>query len=103
MLHYTRVNSNLQKIKNFTSEIFKLIRSGKPDIKEPLQIMGCVYTNINDKYNITPKILTVNYADMLPPITKNMQVKNNYILLEIGTVEQYKGITCSSSIRWCVL
>ena len=65
MLQYPCVHSNLKIIKKFVSEVFKRTRSGKTDVKEAPHIEGCVNKKIQDKYNLTPKTLPVDYADIL--------------------------------------
>ena len=62
-------------MKKFVSEIFKRTRSGKTDAEEDSHIEGCVNPNIQEKYNLTHKTSSVYYADMLLPLTKNMQGK----------------------------
>ena len=75
MLQYPCVHSNLQKTKKFASEISKHNISGKLDVEEDPQIGWFVNTNIQEKWNFTPKTLPVYYADMLMPITKHMKGK----------------------------
>ena len=70
MLQYPCVQINLQNMKELASEIFKHTISEKPDLEEDPHIEGCVNTNIQEKYNLITNILTVDYADMLLPITK---------------------------------
>ena len=62
-------------MKNFVSEIFKRTLSGKPDAEEPSHIEVCVNPNIQEKYNLTNKTSSVDYADMLLPLTKICRVK----------------------------
>ena len=62
-------------MKNFVSEIFKLTRSGKPDAQEASHIEVCVNPNMKEIYKLTPKTSPVSYAEMLLPLTKNMQGK----------------------------
>ena len=69
MLWYPCVHRNLQNMKNFVSEIFKRTRSGKPGVEEASHIEGYFNPNIQENYNLTPKISPVDYADMLLPIT----------------------------------
>ena len=57
------------------SEISKRTISGKTDVEEDPCIEGCVNIKIQDKYILTPKNGIVYYADMLLPLTKNMQGK----------------------------
>ena len=97
---FTTASKNMNK---FVSKIFKHNRSGKPDAEEASHIEGCVNPNINEKYNLTHKTSSLYYADILLPLTKIFRVKINTVLSEIGTVENYEGITCRSSTRWCVL
>ena len=63
-------------MKKFVSKIFKNNRSGKPDAEVASQIEGCVKPNIQDKYNLTKKTSSLDYADMLLPLTKICRVKN---------------------------
>ena len=62
-------------MKKFVTEIFKITRSGKPDAEEDSHIEVCVNPYIEDNYNPNPKTSPVDYADMLLPLTKNMQGK----------------------------
>ena len=62
-------------MKKFVSEIFKRTGSGGKYADEASHIKGFVKSNIQDKYNITPKTSPVYYADMLLPITKNIHDK----------------------------
>ena len=82
MLQYPCVHINFKNIKNFTSGIFKLNSSGKPDVVEAPRIEGCVNKNIQEKYNLAHKNLPVYYADMLRPITKNIQCKKKIIFFQ---------------------
>ena len=86
-----------KNINRFMSEIFKHTRSGKPYFEEALRIEGCMDTNIQDKYNPTPRTLPVDYSktspvgygDMLLTITKKMQGKNEccpFINRHSGTI-----------------
>ena len=75
MLQYTCLHRNLQKSKNFVSEILKHTRSRKPGVEEAPRIKGFQNKNIQDTYNLTPKTLPVYYADVLLTIAKNMQGK----------------------------
>ena len=59
----------------FLSEIFKRTRSGKQDAQKASQIESCVNPNIKEIYKLTPKTSPVSYAEMLLPLTKNMQGK----------------------------
>ena len=59
-------------IKKFESEIFKLTIPRKPDVEEAPCIEGCEKKKIQEKYNLTPQNLPVDYADMLPHITKTV-------------------------------
>ena len=77
-------------IKNFASEIFKLTRSGKPDVEEDPRIEGYVNIKIQEKYNPTPKTLAVYDAGTLLPITENMQGKMNAIVSAIYKVKSMK-------------
>ena len=72
MLQYLCVQINLKNIKKFASEILKYTRSGTPDVEEDPPIEGYVNTKIQEKYNLTPKILPVDYADMLLAITNKI-------------------------------
>ena len=63
-------------MKNFVSEILKRTRSGKPDAEEASHIEGCVNPNIQEKYNLTHKTSSVDYADMLLTLTNLFEVKN---------------------------
>ena len=45
-------------------------------MKEAPNIEVYVNTNIQDKYNITPKNVTVYYDDRLLPLTKVFRAKN---------------------------
>ena len=47
-------------------------------MEEPPHIEGYRNTNIHENFNLTPQILTVDYADMVLPITKSMQSRNEY-------------------------
>ena len=58
------------------SEIFKRTISGKQDAEETSHIEGCVNPNIQKKYNLTHKTLSVDYADMLLPLKNICRVKN---------------------------
>ena len=64
---FTTTSKNMNK---FVSEIFKSNRSGKQDTEEDSHIEGCVNPNVQEKYNITHKTSSVDYADMLMPLTK---------------------------------
>ena len=75
MLQYPCVHINLKKSKKFASEIFKHNRYGKIDMAEAPLIVGCANPNIQEKDNITPKTLSVDYAYIILPITNNMQGK----------------------------
>ena len=59
----------------FLSEISKRTRSGKPELDKTPLIEGCENIRIKYKYNLVPKNLPVYYADILLPITKNVQGK----------------------------
>ena len=48
----------------FVSEIFKRKISGKTNVEEASHIEGCVNSDIQEKYNITQKTSSVDYADM---------------------------------------
>ena len=63
-------------MKKFVSEIFKCTILGKLDAEEASHIEVCVNPNIQEKYKLAPKNSPVDYADMLLPLTKNMQGKN---------------------------
>ena len=65
-----------KNMKKFVSEILKRTISGKPDAEEASQIERFVNPNIQDKYNLTHKTSSVDYADMLLPLTKIFRVKN---------------------------
>ena len=90
-------------MKNFVSEIFKRTISGKVDAEEDSHIEVFVNPNIQEKYKLTHKTLSVDYADMLLLITKICRVKINSFLSAIGTVGKHEGIICIISTRWCVL
>ena len=45
-------------------------------MEEAPHIQGYMNTSIYENYNLTPQFLTVDYDDMLLPITKNMQGRN---------------------------
>ena len=57
-------------MKKFISEIFKHTGSGKPDAEEASHIEVCVNPNIQEKWNLNHKTLSVDYADILLPIKK---------------------------------
>ena len=97
---FTTTSKNMNM---FVSKIFKRTRSGKPYSGEASHIEGCMNPNIQEKYNLTHKTSSVDYSDMLPPLTKICRVKINAVLSAIGAVEKYEGITCSSSTILCVL
>ena len=63
-------------MKKFLSEIFKRNISGKPDVEEASQIEGRVNQNIQGKYNLAANNSSVDYSDMLLPLTKICRVKN---------------------------
>ena len=63
-------------MKNSVSEIFKSTIPGKPDAKEVSHIEGCVNPNNQEKNNLTPKNSSVEYSDMLLPLTKICRVNN---------------------------
>ena len=75
MLQYPVFTSTYKNMKNFVSEIFKHTRSGKLDVEEASHIEVCVKPNIKQKYDLTTKTSPVEYADMLLPLTKNIQGK----------------------------
>ena len=61
-------------------------------MEETPRIEVCVNTKIRENENLTPKTLPVDYADILEPITKNMQSKKiNSVLSEINTVKNTKS------------
>ena len=62
-------------MKKFVSEISKRTRSGKPDVEEASHIEVCLNPKIQYKYNLSHKNSPVDYADMLLPLTKNIQGK----------------------------
>ena len=65
-----------KNMKEFVGVIFKRTRSGKPYAGEASHIEGCVNPKIQEKYNLTPENSSVDYADLLLPLTKNIQGKN---------------------------
>ena len=65
-------------MKKFVSKIFKRTISWKSDAEDDSHIEGCVKPNIQEKYNIAHKTLSVDYDDMLLPLTKIFRVKNEY-------------------------
>ena len=65
-----------KNIKNFASEIFKRNISGKLDVEEATHIEGYVDTKIKDGYNLTHPKSPVYYTDILLPIKKYTQGKN---------------------------
>ena len=70
MLQYPCVKNDLKNMKKFVSGIFKRTRSGKPDTEEASHIEGYVNSNIQEKYNLTPKTSPVDYSEILLPLTK---------------------------------
>ena len=64
---------------------------------------GCVNPNIQEKQNFTHKNSSVDYDDMLMPLTKICRVKSIWHPFSNWHSGKYEGITCSSSNRWCVL
>ena len=62
-------------MKRFVSEIFKCTRSGKPGTEEASHIEGCVNPKVQEKYTLTLKTSSVDYDDMLLPLTKIFSVK----------------------------
>ena len=72
--------STYKNIKKLASEIFKSTRSGKPDVEEAPHIEGCVITKNKDTYNLTPKTLPVDCAEILLHIKKLCRVKLNAFL-----------------------
>ena len=60
------------------SEIFKRTRSGKPYAEEGSHIEGYVNPNICDTYKLTKNSSSVDYVDILLPITEICRVKNKY-------------------------
>ena len=70
---FTTTSKNMKK---FVSKILENNRSGKPDTEEASHIEGCVNSNIQEKYNLTHKTSSLDYADMLLPLTKICRVKN---------------------------
>ena len=72
-------------------------------MEEASHIEGCVNPNIQEKYNLTHKTSSVDYSDMLLPLTKICRVKINSVLSEIRAMGKYEGITCRSSTRWYVI
>ena len=87
-----------KNMKKFVSEIFKRTTLGKLYTEESSHIEGCVNPNIQDKYNLTHKDSSVDYADMLLTL-KKCRVKIKAVLSAIGIVEKHEGITCRSSTR----
>ena len=85
---FTTAYKNMNK---FASKIFKHNRSGKPYAEEDSHIEGYVNPNIKEKYNLTHKTSSVDYAGMLTYLTKICRVKINTVLSEIGTVENMKA------------
>ena len=69
------LTATYKNIKMFAIEISKYIRSGNPYMEEAPSIEGFVNTNIQEKYNLTPKNVPGDYADILLPITNNIQGK----------------------------
>ena len=63
--------STYKNMKKFMNEIFKHNRLEIPDAEEASHIEGCVNPMIQDKYNLTHKNSSVDYSDMLLPLTKN--------------------------------
>ena len=45
-------------------------------MEEAPNIEGYMNTNIHDSYNLAPKNLTVDYADILLTITKHIEGRN---------------------------
>ena len=58
---------------------------------------------IKEKYNLTPETSPIDYADLLLPLTKKKHGKKKTILSAIEKLGKYEGITCRSSIIWCML
>ena len=66
---FTEIYKNMKK---FASGISKHTRRGKLDVDKAPCIEVCVNPKIKEKYSLTNKT-PVDYADMLLPLTKNMQ------------------------------
>ena len=71
-------------MKKFVGEIFKCTRLGKPDAEEDLQIEGSVNPNIQEKYNLTHKTSSLDYADMLLALKNICRVKNKCCTLWVA-------------------
>ena len=63
-------------MKKFVREIFKFTGSGKTDSEDASHIEGCVNPNIQGNYSLNHNTSSVDYADMLLPLTKIFRVKN---------------------------
>ena len=61
---------------NSANEIFKRTIAGKYYAEKAPHIEGYVNPNICDKYNLTKNSSSVDYSDMLLPLTKICRVKN---------------------------
>ena len=92
-----------KKMKKFVSEIFKRTRLSKLDVEEASHIEGCVNPDIQDKYNLTHKTSSLDYADMILPLTKICSVQNKCFPFRNCHSGKYEGITCRRSTIWCVL
>ena len=69
------ITATYKNMKKFLIEIFKRTRSGKLYSEEASYIEVCVNSKIQEKFNLAPKNSLVDYANMLLPLTKNMQGK----------------------------
>ena len=56
----------------FASEMFKLNITDNSDAEEDPNMEGCASPNIQEKYNLTPKISPVYYYDMLLTLEKKL-------------------------------
>ena len=63
-------------MQKFVSKLLKQNISGKPDAEEASHIEGYLNPNIQENYNLTHKNSSVDYADILLPLTKICRVKN---------------------------
>ena len=68
-----------ENMRNFVSGILQHIISGELDIEEAPRIVGYVNPNIQGRQKLAPKTAPVDCANMLLPITKNMQGKKEII------------------------
>ena len=51
-------------------------------MEEAPHIEGYMNKNIHDNYNLTPKTLIIDYADMLLPITKYIEGRNEFCTIK---------------------